>query len=204
MCGLSDLRFKLKSCRVERFYCFHQKMFLLVTSFFLGKTAFEKRQKRKGDLRKRDSNWDPTSEDYTGPWAKYKDEVTVSVPSEEDRVYLEAYLAKKASKRKVVEEAPIEEKSTLVLGKDGKSVDEIVNLHRLRWLGHMLRMPEHRLPRRAMLTGVRDGWKKVRGGQTKTWHQCLKSLTSSLSHVGGCRLLGWGPRDCWLIRHRLN
>ncbi|CAH8644532.1 unnamed protein product [Schistosoma rodhaini] len=78
-----------------------------------GKTACEKRQKRKGDLRKRDSNWDPTSEDYTGPWAKYKDEVTVSVPSEEDRVYLEAYLAKKASKRKVVEEAPVEEKSTL-------------------------------------------------------------------------------------------
>ncbi|VDO69624.1 unnamed protein product [Schistosoma mattheei] len=23
------------------------------------------------------------------------------------------------------------------------------------------------------------------------WHQCLKSLTSSLSHVGRCRLLGW-------------
>ncbi|VDP54144.1 unnamed protein product [Schistosoma mattheei] len=37
----------------------------------------------------------------------------------------------------------------------------------MRWLGHVLRMPEHRLPRRAMLTGVRDGWKKVRGGQTK-------------------------------------
>ncbi|CAH8651266.1 unnamed protein product [Schistosoma intercalatum] len=70
-----------------------------------------------------------------------------------------------------------------------------MNLHRLRWLGHVLRMPEHRLPRRAMLTGVGDGWKTVRGGQTKTWHQCLKSLTSSLSHVGRCRLLGWGPRD---------
>ncbi|VDP57990.1 unnamed protein product [Schistosoma mattheei] len=37
----------------------------------------------------------------------------------------------------------------------------------MRWLGHVLRMPEHRL-------------EKVRGGQTKTWHQCLKSLTSSL------------------------
>ncbi|VDP27671.1 unnamed protein product [Schistosoma mattheei] len=46
-----------------------------------------------------------------------------------------------------------------------------------------------------MLTGVGDGWKKVRGGKTKTWHQCLKSLTSSLSYVGRCRLLGWGPRD---------
>ncbi|CAH8551147.1 unnamed protein product [Schistosoma intercalatum] len=82
-----------------------------------------------------------------------------------------------------------------VLGNDGKSVDEVVNLHRLRWLDHVLRMPEHRLPRRAMLTGVRDGWKKVRVGQTRTWHQCLKSLTSSLIHVGRCRLLGWCPRD---------
>ncbi|VDO74587.1 unnamed protein product [Schistosoma curassoni] len=25
-----------------------------------------------------------------------------------------------------------------VLGNDGKSVDEVVNLHRLRWLGHVL------------------------------------------------------------------
>ncbi|VDO68299.1 unnamed protein product [Schistosoma mattheei] len=44
-----------------------------------------------------------------------------------------------------------------VLGNDSKSVDEVVNLHRLRWL------PEHCLLRRAMLTGVGDGWKEVRG-----------------------------------------
>ncbi|VDP46470.1 unnamed protein product [Schistosoma mattheei] len=56
-------------------------------------------------------------------------------------------------------------------------------------------MPEHRLPRRAMLTSVRDVWNKVRSGQTKTWHQSLKSRTSSPRHVGTCRLLGWGPRD---------
>ncbi|TNN08487.1 Endonuclease-reverse transcriptase, partial [Schistosoma japonicum] len=45
------------------------------------------------------------------------------------------------------------------------------------------------------------GWKRVRGGQTKTWHQSLKSLTSGLSHIGRCQLPGWGPRDCrtqWL------
>ncbi|VDP83329.1 unnamed protein product [Schistosoma mattheei] len=84
---------------------------------------------------------------------------------------------------------------------DGKSVDEVVNFHRLRWLGHVLRMPEHRLPRRARLTSVGDGWKKVRGDQTKMWHQCLKTITSNLSHVGRWRLLGWGPHDCrtqWL------
>ncbi|VDP68656.1 unnamed protein product [Schistosoma mattheei] len=34
-----------------------------------------------------------------------------------------------------------------VLGKDGKSIDEM-KLHQLRWLGHVLRMPNHRLPRR--------------------------------------------------------
>ncbi|KAH9595906.1 FAS-associated factor 2 [Schistosoma haematobium] len=82
-----------------------------------------------------------------------------------------------------------------VLGNDGKSVGEVVILHRPRWLGYMLRMPEHRLPRRAILTGVGDVWKKVKGCQTKTWHQCLKSLTSSLSHVGRCRQLGCCPRD---------
>ncbi|VDP46291.1 unnamed protein product [Schistosoma mattheei] len=48
------------------------------------------------------------------------------------------------------------EENFKVLGNDGKSVDEVVNLYRLRWLGHVLRMLEHRLPRRAMLTGVRD------------------------------------------------
>ncbi|CAH8481648.1 unnamed protein product [Schistosoma intercalatum] len=82
-----------------------------------------------------------------------------------------------------------------VLGKDGKSIDDVVKLHQLRWLGHVLRMPNDRLPRRAMLSGIGVGWKKARGGQTKTWHKSMKSLTSGLSHVGRCRLPGWGPRD---------
>ncbi|VDP60725.1 unnamed protein product [Schistosoma mattheei] len=74
-------------------------------------------------------------------------------------------------------------KRTIHRNDDGKSVDEVVNLHRLRWLGHVLRMPEHRLPQRAMMTSVGDDWKNVRGGQTETWHQSIKSLTSSLSHL---------------------
>ncbi|VDP68574.1 unnamed protein product [Schistosoma mattheei] len=45
------------------------------------------------------------------------------------------------------------------------------------------------------MTSVGDGWKKVRGYQAKMWHQCLKTLTSGLSHVGRCRLFGWGSRD---------
>ncbi|VDP86306.1 unnamed protein product [Schistosoma mattheei] len=30
----------------------------------------------------------------------------------------------------------------------------------MRWLGYVLRIAEHRLPQRAMMTGVGDGWKK--------------------------------------------
>ncbi|VDP27912.1 unnamed protein product [Schistosoma mattheei] len=45
------------------------------------------------------------------------------------------------------------------------------------------------------MTSVGEGWKKVEGGQNKTWYQSIKSLTSGLTHVGRCRLLGWGPSD---------
>ncbi|TNN10218.1 endonuclease-reverse transcriptase, partial [Schistosoma japonicum] len=69
------------------------------------------------------------------------------------------------------------------------------SIARVSWLGHVLRMSNYRLPRRAMFCGVGIGWKKARGGQTKTWQKSMKSLTSGLSHVGRCRLRGWGPRD---------
>lgn len=60
-----------------------------------------------------------------------------------------------------------------VLGKHDKSVDSVVNLHLLRRLGHLSRMLNHRLPQRAMQTGIRVGWKKTNGGQTKTWYRFM-------------------------------
>ncbi|KER33989.1 hypothetical protein T265_00191 [Opisthorchis viverrini] len=50
-------------------------------------------------------------------------------------------------------------------------MDELITLHRLRWLGHVLRMPVDRLPRRALFTQQREGWKRARGGQTMTWQR---------------------------------
>nr|CAH8852874.1 unnamed protein product [Trichobilharzia regenti] len=56
----------------------------------------------------------------------------------------------------------------------------------LRWLIHVLRMPSHHLPRQwAMLADIGSGWKRVSGGQTKTWlHQSMKSTRVSLSCLG--------------------
>ncbi|VDP68254.1 unnamed protein product [Schistosoma mattheei] len=65
----------------------------------------------------------------------------------------------------------------------------------MRWLGHVLRMPNHRLPRCAMFCCIGVDWKKARCGQTRTWHKSMKSLTIRLSHIGKCRLPGWDPRD---------
>lgn len=48
-----------------------------------GKTVFESTQKRPGDKRRKNKNTDPSDIDgYEGPWSKYKDEETVSKPSE--------------------------------------------------------------------------------------------------------------------------
>ncbi|CAH8668110.1 unnamed protein product [Heterobilharzia americana] len=48
-----------------------------------------------------------------------------------------------------------------VLWRRGDSVDEVMNLDRLRRLGHVLRMPSRLLPRHTMLAEVGPGWKKA-------------------------------------------
>ena len=83
----------------------------------------------------------------------------------------------------------------MVLGAENRSVDELMTLHRLRWLGHVLRMPTDRLPRKALLAQPEANWKCHRGGQFMTWERNMKSLTGQLSRAGNCRLPGWGPRD---------
>uniref|UniRef100_A0A2C9K688 Pre-mRNA-processing factor 17 n=1 Tax=Biomphalaria glabrata TaxID=6526 RepID=A0A2C9K688_BIOGL len=81
-----------------------------------GKTVFEtnasiEKNKKK---RRREKNKDPSDiEGYLGPWAKYKDEETVSRPSEEEQKELDEILAKRNKSGKQTEEKTMEEKSTL-------------------------------------------------------------------------------------------
>ena len=78
---------------------------------------------------------------------------------------------------------------------------EVISHHRHRWLGHVLRMPPDRLPRRALFATQGIGWKKRRGGQHVTWRKLMKNSTRFLASVGRSRLPGWGPKDtecAWL------
>jgi hypothetical protein len=74
-------------------------------------------------------------------------------------------------------------------------LEDLINLHRLRWLGHVLRMDSSRLPSRVIFADPAPGWKKPPGGQNITWLSNMKSLTAPLSKVGRVRLPGWGPRE---------
>jgi hypothetical protein len=83
----------------------------------------------------------------------------------------------------------------------GTSIVECIQLQQLRWLGHVLRMPSHRLPKRALFSSPDPAWRKRRGGQPTTWQKGMKAITKRLGSVGAARLPGWGPRDppcAWL------
>ncbi|VDP64524.1 unnamed protein product [Schistosoma mattheei] len=54
--------------------------------------------------------------------------------------------------------------------RDDNAIGVIILKHRLRWLGHILRMSSQRIPRRHPGTG----WKKWRGGQCMTWCSGMK------------------------------
>lgn len=79
-----------------------------------GKTVFESTKLRPLDKRKRKKNNDPSDIDgFLGPWGGYENEQRVMKPSEEEAAELEELVAKRNKRGKVVEEKPIEEKTTL-------------------------------------------------------------------------------------------
>jgi hypothetical protein len=82
-----------------------------------------------------------------------------------------------------------------VLGSRDQAVDQLLDVQRLRWLGHVLRMSPDRLPRRALFSEVGGDWRRLKGGQSMTWKKSMKQLTIGLSRAGPVRLPGWGPRD---------
>ncbi|KAK7907791.1 hypothetical protein WMY93_016403 [Mugilogobius chulae] len=77
-----------------------------VTVFESGHKKPEKRKKVKGGDAGEIDN-------FLGPWAKYIDEKNVAKPTEDEKKYLEEYLAKRQKRGRVEEEAPAEEKTIL-------------------------------------------------------------------------------------------
>jgi hypothetical protein len=89
-----------------------------------------------------------------------------------------------------------------IFGADSPSLKQTISLMQLRWLGHVLRMPPHRLPRRALFASAGCGWKKPQGGQPLTWRRGMKKLTARLAVFDRTRLPGWDRRDeenRWLV-----
>jgi hypothetical protein len=82
-----------------------------------------------------------------------------------------------------------------IFGADSRNLESTIKLMRVRWLGHVLRMPPQRYPRRALFANAGDGWKKPPGGQPLTWRQSTKKQTEGLAVVNRTRLPGWDRKD---------
>ena len=50
----------------------------------------------------------------------------------------------------------------------GRSIDEEVRARKWKYLGHVLRMPDHRLPKAAFMAEPMTSWKRPRGGVRMT------------------------------------
>ncbi|GAA47920.1 protein kinase [Clonorchis sinensis] len=80
----------------------------------------------------------------------------------------------------------MDEVRQMVVGRrNSPAIDELLTLHRLRWLGYVLRMPEDRLPRRALFAQPGAEWKRprVKVQQESNWNPT--------SAVNTCKI--WSP-----------
>ena len=84
---------------------------------------------------------------------------------------------------------------TMIFLHSAKSLADIIQQARLRWLGHVLRMDNKCLTLKVMFATRGCNWKKSRGGQQLTWQSNMKKITKDLAVAGACRLPGWGPCD---------
>ncbi|KAH9580839.1 hypothetical protein MS3_00009346 [Schistosoma haematobium] len=78
---------------------------------------------------------------------------------------------------------------------DDNAIDVTILRHRLRWLGHVLRMSSQRIQRRVLFADAGTGWKKQIGGHCMTWCCGMKESCKGLASVGPSRLPGLSPRD---------
>ncbi|KAK3872036.1 hypothetical protein Pcinc_022863 [Petrolisthes cinctipes] len=108
-----------------------------------GITVFETKHKPdQPQKRRRDKNDDAGDIDgFKGPWAKYKGEMTVMKPSEEEQHALDEILAKRQKRGKQTDDKPIEEKSLLHI-KDAYDYQGRPFLHIPQDVGVNLKSPD--------------------------------------------------------------
>ncbi|KAG5453157.1 hypothetical protein CSKR_106983 [Clonorchis sinensis] len=68
--------------------------------------------------------------------------------------------------------------------------EDCVQHQKLRWLGHVSRMPNHHLSKRVLFSVPNSEWRKQRGGELLTWQKGTKEITKRLGAVGATRLPG--------------
>ena len=55
------------------------------------------------------------------------------------------------------------------------SANVVIKNRRLKWLGHVLRMAEHRMPNASLEFEKGESWKRPPGGTRTTWRQLVRN-----------------------------
>ena len=61
-------------------------------------------------------------------------------------------------------------------------VDVMIQKRRLQWLGHVERMHDNHLPKKLLVSKIRDG-KRDQGGQKQTWHDLIHADLKEVNMV---------------------
>ena len=86
-------------------------------------------------------------------------------------------------------------------------METYISVNRLRWYGHVIRMPEERLPKYLINWTPRHG-KRSRGRPRKSWLKCVKedaATFTGIKDIGDKTLVSMASdRKIWreIIRHK--
>ena len=72
---------------------------------------------------------------------------------------------------------------------EGTSIGDYIQHNKPRWLGHVLRMPGQRLPKKILFSMPDSEWRKPKGGQSPTWQNGMKS--DKELGISGCEPASW-------------
>jgi hypothetical protein len=78
------------------------------------------------------------------------------------------------------------------------SIEQLVRIRSLTWFGHVTRMSDERLPRRALWARPRAAWRRRHGGQQMTWQRRVKADVSEALNLRAD--LGPGFNARWMVR----
>ena len=85
----------------------------------------------------------------------------------------------------------VSNKTVLKMAGYEKTIGEKIRFFRLKWLGHVARMPLGRMPRETLFARPPKEWRRRPGGQRLSWRKCVENDTREMLTVYRNARMSW-------------